>query len=470
MEVPVHAFDDITNGENGEPATAGGPQRRLKQRHVQMLAIAGTIGTGLFLSSGQAISGAGPVGALFAYAFVGSVAFAISVGRLRSRLCGWMGKSTYESRALTSSLDLQNYFFTNAVTIPLEISGALILLSYWNVPKPKTFVILIWGVICLVNIFGVRYFGESTSAFVTLYLPTPVTMIAVLVVMGIVIDLGGAPNHTRIGFRLAGVFIAGLIVPSNDPSLLQAPGLPSFNTSAGNNTDAISASPFVIAMKKAGINGAAISVLNAGLLTSAISAGNSFLFSASRILYGLALRGQAPSFFQIIDRRGVPMPAVLFTAAFGFLAFIPLSDVFQWFYHLAAVGILITWAIINLTYLRFYRGMVVQEINRRELKYWSRFQPWLARWGLFWCIIFTFLGGYPVFRGFSQNANRVFIVNYLIPPAVCGLFVFWRYLHRTFFWPADEMDFVSHIPAIEETETSEVRPRGFWEKLAYILF
>lgn len=56
-----------------------------------------------------------------------------------------------------------------------------------------------------------------------------------------------------------------------------------------------------------------VSVINAGLLTSAISAGNSFSFSASRILYGLALRGQAPRIFSRADRRGVPVPAVLFT-------------------------------------------------------------------------------------------------------------------------------------------------------------
>ena len=63
----------------------------------------------------------------------------------------------------------------------------------------------------------------------------------------------------------------------------------------------------------------AVSVINAGLLTSAISAGNSFLFSASRILYGLALRDQAPRIFTITDCRGVPIPAVLFTVR-GILA------------------------------------------------------------------------------------------------------------------------------------------------------
>lgn len=69
----------------GEKANLA-PRRLLEQRHVQMIAIAGTIGTALFLGSGQALSGGGPVGALLAYALVGSVAYASlsSVGEMTS--------------------------------------------------------------------------------------------------------------------------------------------------------------------------------------------------------------------------------------------------------------------------------------------------------------------------------------------------------------------------------------------------
>ncbi|KAL4072841.1 amino acid permease/ SLC12A domain-containing protein [Scleroderma yunnanense] len=385
----------ISLAVNGAPADAGpsyGPRRKLKQRHVQMIAIAGTVGTGLFLGSGQAISGAGPVGALFAYIFVGSVAFAslCSIGEMTS-MAPVTGSFPYydvnawtatASRWVDQALGFANYFFTNAVTIPSEVSGALLLLSIWNVEHIKVYTVLILGVIFLVNIFGVKYFGEMI-------------MIFILIVIGFVIDLGGAPDHVRLGFKywinpgpltanvppvnkflgilsaivqasaayqgieistiaaaetenprrnvaramkkaffrisifyIAGVFVAGLIVPSTDPHLLQPPGsITSFNGTEAIQT--VYASPFVIGMINSGFG--LVSVINAGLLCSAISAGNSFLFSASRILYGLALRGQAPWIFAITDRRGVPVPAVLFAhqAAFGFLAFINIPDVFQ---------------------------------------------------------------------------------------------------------------------------------------------
>jgi Amino acid permease len=88
-----------------------------------------------------------------------------------------------------------------------------------------------------------------------------------------------------------------MLVPSNDPDLLRATG-----TAAQ--------SPFVIAMTRAGIN-VLPSILNAGIFTSAFSAGNSFLFCSSRILYGLALRGQAPRFLTWCTKGGLPLFAVI---------------------------------------------------------------------------------------------------------------------------------------------------------------
>ncbi|KIM68252.1 hypothetical protein SCLCIDRAFT_20641 [Scleroderma citrinum Foug A] len=497
MDPDVHPFNLEENGDPAGADPAYGPQRKLKQRHVQMIAIAGTIGTGLFLGSGQSISGAGPVGALFAYAFVGSVAFAslCSIGEMTSMAPITGSFPYYASRWVDEALGFANYFFTNAVTIPAEISGAKLLLALWKVQHLEAYTVLILGVILLVNIFGVRYFGETEFGFSLVKL----IMIFVLIVIGLVIDLGGAPDHVRRGFEywihpgpltanvpsvnrflgivsaimqaaaayqgieistiaaaetenprrnvaramkkaffrifvfyIVGVLVAGLIVPSTDPNLLQPPGgITSFNGTAADET--VYASPFVIGMMDARFGKPVVSVINAGLLTSAMSAGNSFLFSASRILYGLALRGQAPGIFGHANCCGVPVPAVLFTpvfyarnqAAFGLLAFITISDAFQWFYHLAAVGELITWAIINLTYLRFRIAVVLtQELD-------------------------------------------------VIPPVIFMFFICWRFLHSpdtSFFWRSGEMDFVLDIPTIEETDPPVPPPRGFWAIFADKIF
>ncbi|KAI6097676.1 general APC amino acid permease [Pisolithus croceorrhizus] len=543
MPTPIH----VTNANETEENLTHGPRRQLEQRHVQMIAVAGTVGTALFLGSGQALSGGGPLGALLAYAFVGSVAYAslCSVGEMTSLAPVAGSFAHYAHRWVDGATGFAVgwiYFFTNAVTIPAEIAGAELLISYWNV-NPRPYVVLILGVTCLVNIFGVRYFGEGVFSPQLLrdnlnydsvefwFSIVKLTMIAILILISIVIDLGGAPDHRRLGFQywknpgpftagvphgyqflgfmsaviqaaaafqgieisaiaasetvsprrnvaramkrvfvricvfyLAGIFVAGLIVPSNDPQLLQPPG----NITHVNSTTekSVNASPFVIGMRNSGFGNPVVSIINAGVLSSAISAGNSFMFSASRILYGLALRGQAPACLAKLNTRtGTSIPAVLFTSAFGFLAFLNFkNETFQWFYNMAAVGQLITWSVINFTYLRFYKGMAVQQWPRTDLEYWNRFQPWLALWGLVWCIVFIIFGGYPIFLGF-YSVDQPFIISYVIPSVFLIGFIGWRHSHKTRMISPIQMDFESNIP--KDTETPEVVPNGFWAKLAY---
>ncbi|OAX32680.1 hypothetical protein K503DRAFT_870014, partial [Rhizopogon vinicolor AM-OR11-026] len=340
-------------------------QRRLKQRHVQMIAIAGTLGTGLFLGSGKALSGAGPLGALLAYALVGSVAYSslCSIGEMTSHAPISGTFPHFAARWVDPALGFAvgwNYFYTNVVTVPVEITGAQILITYWD-SNPNhagiyTSIIIVFA--CATNILGVRYFGEAEFVFSIIKL----TMITGLILVGLIIDLGGAPGHHRLGFQywknpgifagaglepnnitldrflgflsvivqasfsfqgmeivaiaasetenprrniakavrrvfyrilvfyILGIFVTGLIVPYNDTSLLQSTGT------------AVQ-SPYVIAMTRAGIK-VLPSIINAGVMTSAFSAANSFLFCSSRILYGLALRGQAPKIFTKCTSKG----------------------------------------------------------------------------------------------------------------------------------------------------------------------
>ena len=115
-------------------------------------------------------------------------------------------------------------------------------------------------------------------------------------------------------------------------------------------------SPYVIAMKLAGVSGLP-HVVNAAVFSSAFSAGNSFLFSSSRVLYGLALRGQAPRFLTYCTKNGLPLAAVIVTGMFGFLAFMNVSSgavtVFNWFVNLSAVGGFFGWWGMNITYVFF---------------------------------------------------------------------------------------------------------------------
>ena len=106
-------------------------------------------------------------------------------------------------------------------------------------------------------------------------------------------------------------------------------------------------------------------VVGAFLNQCPISAGNSFLFSSSRVLYGLALRGQAPRFLTYCTKKGLPLAAVLCTGAFGFLAFMNVSSgavtVFNWLVNVASVASLQSWAGMLFTYIRWHQGTVYYE-------------------------------------------------------------------------------------------------------------
>lgn len=356
------------------------------------------------------------------------------------------------------------------------------------------------------------------------------SLITGLILVGLVIDLGGAPNHQRLGFQywknpgvfagaglepnhigldrflgilsvlvqaafsfqgmelvavaasetenprrniakavrrvfyricifyILGVFITGLIVPYNDPDLLQ---------STGNAAQ----SPYVIAMTLAGIK-ILPSIINAGVLTSAFSASNSFLFCSSRILYGLSLRGQAPYIFARCTSSGLPIVAIGFTGMFAFLSLMNVSSgsetVFNWLVNLTTVGGFFTWGSINLTYLFFYKGLKAQGIDRKQrLHYWNPLQPGLAIWGVTWCSIFILINGFEVFWSFNASG---FLTAYINIPIFFGLYLFWKITRHTKVWKPEEMDFVTGIPTTEETESPEIPPTTLWQKIAAILF
>jgi len=506
-------------------------QRRLKQRHVQMIAIAGTLGTGLFLGSGKTLSSAGPLGALIAYSLVGTVAYSslCAVGEMTSHAPISGTFPHFSARWVDPAFGFAvgwNYFYTNAISVPVEITAAQILITFWDAKTSHApiYTAVICICVCLVNIFGVRWFGESEFVFSII----KIVLITGLILVGLIIDLGGGPNHERLGFRywnnpgslnvyltpthvglgrflailsvivqaafsfqgmelvavaasetesprrniakavrrvfyrilvfyLLGTLITGMLVPFNDPDLLQE---------TGNAAQ----SPYVIAMTRAGIK-VLPSIVNAAIFTSAFSAGNSFLFASSRVLYGLALRGQAPRIFTYCTNAGLPIIAVLFTSSFAFLSFMNVKEsseqVFNWFVNLSTVGGFFSWWSMNVTFLMYYWGMKVQGFDRKKTIYHSSLQPWLAIWGTFWTGLFILINGFNVFFAFDVAD---FLIAYINIPLFIGLYFGWKVIKRTKIWKPQDMDFVTGIPSIEETELPEVPPTTFLGKVAAILF
>lgn len=258
-------------------------------------------------------------------------------------------------------------------------------------------------------------------------------------------------------FYILGILMIGMLVPYNDAGLLA-------------NTGTAAESPWVIALNRAGVK-VLPHIINAAVFTSAFSAGNSYMFCSSRILYGLALRGQAPKIFTHCTKKGLPLYAVLVSCCFPFLAFMTVSSgaatVFNWFVNLSTVGGFFSWFTMNLTYIFFHRGMKAQGFDLRKNAYNNRFQPYIAYWGCFWTAIFILITGLTVFWDFNVSG---FLTSYINIPLFFILYFGWKILKRTRFWKPEEMDFVTGIPTLEETESDIVPPRNFAEKVAEILF
>ncbi|KAF8578791.1 amino acid transporter [Ramaria rubella] len=479
-------------------------QRKLKNRHVQMISIGGVIGTGLFLGTASSLAKGGPGGLLIGYLVVSSVCIGVmlSLGELVTFLPVAGGQITLSGRFVDPALAFAmgwNYWYCWTVSLPAELSAAAVLINYWN----KTINNAAWITICLavvviINFLGTRAFGECEFWFASIKVLT----IVGLIILGLVIDLGGAPDHDRRGFRfwhhpgafvqfigiagakgrflgtwsvliqaayaflgteilgmtaaetrnpkkniprairgvyirisvfyILGVFILGLICPSNNKGL-----------TTGNNTAAGSA--WVIAIQIAGIK-ALPSIINACLLTSAWSAGSSDLYTSSRALYGLASIGQAPKILSRTNRHGTPWTSLIFCSIFGLLAYMGVSSgsskVFGWLSAMASVTGMINWMGICITFIRFRKGLKAQGINYKSLPYTSRLQPYIAWWSLFWVILIILFADWSVFlRG--QWDHALFITNYFPIPFFLILYFGYKFTMKTKIVSTQEMDFVT---------------------------
>lgn len=165
-------------------------------------------------------------------------------------------------------------------------------------------------------------------------------------------------------FYILGLTLVGLLVSSTDERLLNA-----------ENPYAEGTSPFVLAIKDAGLNGFD-SYMNVVILVSVVSIGVSCVFGGSRTLTALAQQGYAPAIFSYIDRSGRPLVSVIFNLAFGALAYIVLAaggnTVFSWLLALSGLAALFTWGSICVAHIRFraawkHQGRSLDEIPFKHI-------------------------------------------------------------------------------------------------------
>ncbi|KAL6940257.1 glyceraldehyde-3-phosphate dehydrogenase 1 [Hanseniaspora vineae] len=426
---------NLTTAERIAIKTARSPlKRRLKTRHIQMIAIGGAIGTGLFVGSGKSLRKAGPAGLLIGYCISGSFILCVmsALGELAVEFPVSGGFTTYATRFVDESFGFAanwNYLMGGLAVLPLEIVSASITVNYWGTPKKyrDAFVALFWLVIVSINLFGVKGYGEAEFLFSVI----KVTCVMGFIILGIVLVCGGGPNGHYMGgtmwhapygafvgdnaverfkstmsvfvsaaFAYSGIEMVGLAAAetANPRKSLPRASKQVFWRIAifyivaltligllvshkdprliGTSSADAAASPFVIAIKSHGISGLP-SVVNVVICIAVLSVGNADIFATSRILVALTEMGHLPKWcnFDYIDRQGRPLIALIVTSLFGAISFVAASEkegeVFDWLLALSGLSALFTWFGITLCHIRFRRALSAQGRSTEELTFKS---------------------------------------------------------------------------------------------------
>lgn len=403
-------------------------QKVLSQRHLSMIAIGGTLGTGLFIGLGYSLA-SGPAALLIGFLLVGTSMFCVvqSAAELSCQFPVSGSYATHVSRFIDQSVGFTvatNYALAWLISFPSELIGCSLTISYWNqTVNPAVWVAIFYVFIMFLNLFGVRGFAETEFALSII----KIVAIIIFIIIGIVLIAGGGPNsHGYIGtkywydpgsfakpvfknlcntfvsaafsfggselvlltatesknissisraakgtfwriaiFYITTVVIIGCLVPYNDERLLN-----------GSTSEDISASPFVIALSNTGPMGEKVSnFMNVVILVAVLSVCNSCVYASSRIIQALGASGQLPPICAYMDRKGRPLVGIGISGLFGLLGFLVASnkqaDVFTWLFALCSISSFFTWFCICLSQVRFRMALKAQGRSNDDIAYKS---------------------------------------------------------------------------------------------------
>jgi len=399
------------NGQNttkhAQSVPTAGFKRSLNNRHIQLIALGGTVGTGLFLSSAGVVELAGP-SMLVGYALCGLFIFTIMRflgemvvaepvsgsysyfankywGRFPGFLAGWSCVAMYVLLGM------------------LELTAAGKFIQYWW-PEIPTWVsaAVFFVLLNALNLASVRIYGEAEFWFALI----KVVAIIGMIVLGAYLWLTGAAGpqasitnlwsgqgfwaHGLMGlvmampvvaFSMAGPeMLAFTVAEVQEPAriipkavnqvivriliffmgsmtlmLILTPQQELVAT-LSESGDIYARSPFVEIFSKVGVEGAA-SLLNFVILTAVLSLYNSMIYATSRLLHGMAAQGDAPRFLAALNPRGVPVTAILWLSALIgtviVLNYVMPNGLLEMLIYLIVAALLITWSIIIVTHWKF---------------------------------------------------------------------------------------------------------------------
>lgn len=455
-------------------------KRNLKARHLTMISLGGTIGTGLFLASGGAIHTAGPGGAIVSYLVIGIMVYFLmtSLAEMGAYMPVAGSFSTYATKFVDPSFGFAlgwNYWYNWAITIAAELSAVTMIMKFWFPHTPS----IIWSALFLVimfllNYLSVRGFGEAEYWFALIKVITVIIFLifGALMIFGILggetigvknFTIGDAPFHggfmamlgifMAAGFSFQGTELLGVAAgETEDPGksipkavktvfwrillfyvlAILAIGLIIPYTNGNLASDDVTVSPFTIVFQKAGIAFAA-SVMNAVILTAVLSAGNSGMYASTRMLWNLAREGKAPAFLGKLDKRGVPVNALIITSLVGTLAFLASlfgdGTVYVWLLNASGMSGFIAWLGIAICHYRFRRAFAAQGKSLDVLPYKAKLFPFGPLFAFAVCAFVVLGQNYSAFMGDHVDWYGV-IVSYIGIPLFLALWLGYKFTDR----------------------------------------
>ncbi|KAL2128164.1 hypothetical protein VTI74DRAFT_9555 [Chaetomium olivicolor] len=470
-----------------------GVKRGLKTRHLSMMALAGIIGPGLLIGSGGALSSGGPASLLIGFGVIGIIAFSImqSLGELTTLYPTGGAFTALSDRFVDKAFGVAvgwNYYIVWFCVLANEYNVISSILVFWSDKVPIWgYFLIFWFAFLGFQLLGVETFGEAEFWLALIKI---VGLIAYFL-FSIVYAAGGVKGADAIGFRYwndpgaftngfkgvasvfvfcstfyAGVesvavaatetrnprhavplairqvfirivvvymgsaFFFGLTCPANAKGLV-------------GGESRVLRSPMTIAIQNAGWE-AGVHLVNAFIFVTCLSAVNSSIYIGSRTLLFMAQDGKAPKALGWTDKRGVPIPAIVFTNLCGALSMMNVSTgaskAYSYIVNLSGVSTFLVWGAISLTHIRFRSAWKAQGHTESELPFVSLFYPYNAYFGLFANVFLALVQGWSTFAPFDVG---LFVDAYILLPLFGVIYVLYKIVFKTKLWRAHEIDLQS---------------------------
>ncbi|KAK5175826.1 uncharacterized protein LTR77_000966 [Saxophila tyrrhenica] len=485
--VEPHPEYDVIEASGGHEL-----KRDLKSRHMQMIAIGGAIGAGLFVGIGGAFQSGGPASVLIGFIIIGAAMYFVMQALAELGVMYPVNGAffTYAHRFISPAWGFAtgwDYAIQWLTVLPFEITAATLTLEYWKASREldkAVWVTVFLAVLFIIQIFGVKGYGE-TEFFLSII---KIIACSGFIILGIIINVGGVPTDDRgylggqfwhepkgqafkggflgfcgvfvtAAFSFAGTELTGLAAAEAANPIKSIPmatkqvlwricffyilcllivGLDVSSDDKrllNSSNDNTKFSPFVIAIADANIPYLP-GIFNGVITLSVISVANSCTFGSTRTLQALAARKMAPKFFAYVDKSGRPIWCIVLQFCFGLLAYVidaggdAPGQFFNWLLALSGIGNLFIWASICISHIRFRKAWKLHGHSLDELPFKASFGMTGSYIGVFLFVIVLMATFYTAVASLDAES---FFTSFLAGPLILFLYLLWKVVTKEWY-------------------------------------